>query len=60
MLGYREAGHDDLVQLVGGPDVQYPDHAPLSGDFVDRHGLASFRGSEGGFGLLLPLVPELT
>lgn len=59
VVGYREASHDDLVQLVGGFHVQNGEHPPLPGDFVDRHNLAGFHGLQSGFGLLLPLVPEL-
>jgi hypothetical protein len=30
VMGYREAGHKDLVQLVVRLDIEDRDHAPLS------------------------------
>ena len=59
VLGHREAGHDDLVQLVGRFDVEDADHPSLAGDLVERDDLTCLHRSEGGFCLLFSDLPEL-
>jgi hypothetical protein len=59
VVGYREAGHKDLIQLVTGLDIEDRDNAPLSDDLAKCGDLAYLHRPEGRFGPFLPGVSEL-
>jgi hypothetical protein len=54
MVAHRGAGHDYLVQLVCGLDIEDADDPSLAGDLIERGDLARLYRPEGSLGLLLP------